>query len=335
MKKFLALVLLLGMIFTLASCGTANAGSAPTSQDKVFKMAFIAKYATSNWGQRQGKGVAQFRQQFGHDVVYDAPEAFGDSAAQISLVESYIAQGVDAIIVVPIDVVAIEPAFKRARDASIVVITHEAAMCENIDYDVEAVTAENFGRRGLSLITEQLGDRKGTYVYFVGTFTNGAHNQFGDAAEAYAREHHPNLTVAPRVESGESIDGAYARTVELIKTYPDLVAIQGSSASDLPGASNAVEEAGLSGRIVLGGVAIPSQVSPYLESGTLKHGITWDPQNSAFACCVAAMKVLQGETISTGTSLGPSYESVTVNGRVIVGNDINVVDIDNWTTFGF
>ena len=324
------------VLMVCAAMGLCLVGSSviTVNAEETYEIAFIAKNATSNWGQRMGKGITKFNEEHENvNVIYDGPQV-QDSASQTALVESYIAQQVDALIVNPMDIQALEPTLKSARDAGIVVITHEASTGENIDYDVEAVINTDFGEMGLEQITEQLGDRSGTYVYMVGRFTNVSHNQWGDAAEAHVADF-PNLTLGDRVESGESADGAYNKTIELIKTYPDFVAVQASSAAELPGICNAVEQSGLSGKIVMGGLGIPSQVSQYLESGVLQSCITWDPMNATYACCEAALKVLEGETIENGASLGEGYESVTVDDKVVVGSDINVITKDNWETFGF
>lgn len=352
MKKVIASVLTLVMLLALAACGgdtntnnnnssTAGgeqtAGTGDTQEisggDEVFTIAFVAKSATSNWGMRQGEGVTKFNDEFGYEVIYDAPDS-KDSAQQIALVESYMAQGVDAIIVVPFDVEAMEPTLKRAREQGIVVITHEASSGQAADYDIEAVTSEEFGRYGMDTIAEQLGEKSGTYVYMVGYFTNGSHNAWGDAAEERAAEY-GNLTVAERVESTESFEGAQAKTMELIKAYPDLVAIQASSSGDLPGICNALEEANLIGKVVVGGLGIPSYMEQYFENGSVESCITWDPKNAAYACCMAAKLTLQGEQITQGTSLGDGYESVTVDGSVVIGSDINLITAENWASFGF
>lgn len=344
MKKLISLLLAVTMLAAIAGCapsgGQSPAPASPSASapagpsDEPFEIAFVAKAATSNWGVRQGEGVSKFNDEFNYDVIYDAPDS-KDSAQQIALVESYMAQGVDAIIVVPFDVEAMEPTLKRAREEGIVVITHEAASCKEMDYDVEGVTSQDFGSYGMDTIAEQVGDRQGTYVYMVGYFTNGSHNAWGDAAEAQAATY-SNLTIAERVESTESFEGAQAKTMELIKAYPDLVAIQASSSGDLPGICNALEEANLIGKVAVGGLGIPSYMEQYFENGSLESCITWDPMNSAYACCTLAKRVLQGEDVSAGINLGDGYESVTLeDGNVVIGSDINVITAENWDTFGF
>ena len=299
MRKVLALVLALVLAFAVGSFSLA---------EEEYVIAFIAQNATSNWGQRQGAGVTRFQDEHANvTVIYDGPETV-DSASQIAVVQNYIAQEVDAIIVVPLDIAAMEPTLQEAREAGIKVITHEASSCTEMDYDTEA---------------------QGNVYYMVGVFTNGSHNEWADAGEAWAREN-TTLNVGERVESGETIDGAYAMAKELIKADPEILGIVGASSADLPGICNAIEEAGLTGKVLVSGLGIPSNVKQYLDSGVLKTSITWDPANAAYACCSAALLACQGVEITEGTNLGMGYESVTMNGNVIVGKDINEFTVDNY-----
>ena len=60
--------------------------------------------------------------------------------------EDLIAQGVDAICVVPNDPEALVPTIEKAQDAGIVVVSHEApGIAETVDLDVEAFVNKTFG----------------------------------------------------------------------------------------------------------------------------------------------------------------------------------------------
>ena len=56
-----------------------------------------------------------------------------------------IASGVDALCVIPNDIDALESVLKKAQDAGIVVVTHEASTQKNTEYDLEAFDNAQFG----------------------------------------------------------------------------------------------------------------------------------------------------------------------------------------------
>ena len=57
---------------------------------------------------------------------------------RLSWLRDLIAQGVDAICVVPVDMEIHGLYIKESKDAGIVVITREGADLKNVDYDIEA-----------------------------------------------------------------------------------------------------------------------------------------------------------------------------------------------------
>ena len=78
------------------------------------------------WFDRMDEGIVAFAA----DSGIDASQTGADDASpekQVRLVEDLIAQGVNAITVVPNSPESLEGVFQKARDAGIVVVTHEAA----------------------------------------------------------------------------------------------------------------------------------------------------------------------------------------------------------------
>ena len=83
-------------------------------------------------------------------IDHDPTEA--DVAQQIPIIEDLIAQGVDALCVVPMDPTQLDPVLKKAMDAGITVITHEASNQKEMDFDIEAFDNTAFGA-GLMVMT--------------------------------------------------------------------------------------------------------------------------------------------------------------------------------------
>ena len=112
-----------------------------------------------------------------------------------------------------------DSALKEAKDAGIVVIAHEGASLENVDYDIEAFSNEGYGAFIMQNLAEAMGE-EGVYTTMVASLTNGSHNEWADAGVAYQKENYPNMTLLeemPRVESNDNGDDAYNKAKELIK----------------------------------------------------------------------------------------------------------------------
>ncbi len=82
-----------------------------TTDDKKYTIATVVKVDGIAWFDRMRDGVEQFKTDTGNDVWMVGPSQ-ADAAAQVQIVENLIAQGVDAIAIVPFSVEAVEPVLK-------------------------------------------------------------------------------------------------------------------------------------------------------------------------------------------------------------------------------
>jgi simple sugar transport system substrate-binding protein len=257
-----------------------------------------------------------------------------DVAMQVQLVEEMIAQGVDALAVIPFSPEALEPVFRRAMDQGIVVITHEADNQINMHFNIEAFENDAYGINLMRRLASGM-NYQGEYAVMVGSLTSKSHNQWADAAIEYQLANFPNMTM---VGGGkiETVQAAYDRAMELLQAFPNLRGIQGSDASDAPMSALAVEELGLEAQVYIVGTSLVSISQPYLESGALNMITFWDPADAAYVMNKLAVLVLEGREVYDGMDLGVSgYESISVDGRLITGNAWIEVTTENMDQFNF
>ena len=277
MKKILALLLALSMLLCLAACaGTTTAKTEETKtetakSDKDYEIVVVPKDASNPWFVRMDTGVKEYAAETGLNVYQKGTDVI-DATKQAQLVQDLIAQGVDAICVVPVDPESLEPVLKQAREAGIVVIAHEGASLTNVDYDIEAFSNSGYGAFIMDNLAEAMGE-EGLYTTMVADVTNASHNEWADAAVAHQKEKYPNMTLLeeePRVESHDNGDTAYNVAKELFKKYPDLKGIMGTSSFDAPGIARAIEELGLIDKAFTSGTGMPADNAELLKSGVVK-----------------------------------------------------------------
>ena len=136
------------------------------STGKRYSIATVVKVDGIAWFDRMRDGVKQFAADTGQDTWMVGPSQT-DAAAQVQIIENLIAQGVDAICVVPFSVEAVEPVLKKARDRGILVIAHEASNINNVDYVLEAFDNFAYGANLMKVLGEYMGGT-GKYVGTVG-----------------------------------------------------------------------------------------------------------------------------------------------------------------------
>jgi simple sugar transport system substrate-binding protein len=338
----------------LVSCAVPAATPAPTvpeqaapmetptpAPEKQLVFATVVKSIAFNWFKRLETGVLQFGEDYGVKAFMEGPSQV-DSAAQVAIIEDLIAQGVDAICNVPYGVPENEPAQKKAMDAGIIVVGHEAATAKEgtLHYDVEAFDNCAYGEEMLKELVSRMGE-EGKYIQFVGSLTNASHNEWQDCAKAYAEKNYPKLQWIAKYESKEDQEVAYNTMKDVLRTHPDIKGVLGSAAGDVVGAGRAIEEAGLQDAIAVVGTSIPSYAGELLKTGAVDLAMAWDPATAGYACNVVAYKVLKGEEITDGMDLGvPGYEKIVlrkgVNGvPVIYGSAWIKIDAQNMDQYPF
>lgn len=330
MKKFVALLMAAIMVLTCASAFAEG-----------WEIVVVPKDASNPWFVRMNTGVEEYAAAHPEDTIYQKGTAEIDATLQAQLVDDLVAQGVDAICVVPVDIKSIEPSLKAAREAGIVVIAHEGAALENVDYDIEAFNNELYGAFIMDNLAAAMGE-EGLYTTMVADLTNGSHNEWADGGVKRATEAYPNMTLLeadPRVESHDNGDTAYNVAKELFKKYPDLKGIMGTSSFDAPGVARAIEELGLSGKVFTAGTGMPGDNAELLKSGAVQYLTLWDPALAGQAMVALAQKILAGEEITAPLDLGvEGYTALQFkegSDTVFEGQGWITITAENVDSFGF
>lgn len=268
-------------------------GWAPAGERK-YKIATLPKLDGIAWSHRMREGVDEYAKETGHDLWLLGPSK-SDAAEQVQIVENLIAQGVDAICYVPFSVEASEPALKKAREAGIVIIGHEATTLTNVDIIIEPFDNHAYGANVMKHLAANMGG-KGKYICTVGSLTSKSHNEWIDGAVAYQKANFPEMAeAAPRLETYDDAATDFAKLKEALVAFPDLKGICGAPDPTSVGAGLAIEERGLEGKVFFSGTGLPSTAGQYIKSGAIQTIHFWDPKMAAIAMNKLAIMVLDGK----------------------------------------
>ena len=180
MKRYLSgLALLVIMAMVLAACPAPQAGSgqpaaeAPAAEAPAaaegdqLTFTTVVKIAGITWFNRMEEGVKKFGEENGINATLIGPEE-ADAALQIPMIEDLIAKQVDALCVIPMDPDVLDPTLKKAMDAGITVITHEASNQKSMDFDIEAFDNLAYGAHLMDHLAKMMGE-EGESAVFVGS----------------------------------------------------------------------------------------------------------------------------------------------------------------------
>lgn len=325
------------ILVLLCGCGGGSGNPARVAGPGDLRFITIVKSTGFNWFRRMETGVRRFGGDTGVQAAQQGPTR-ADAALQVQVIEDAIAQRPSALLVVPFAVEAVEPVLRKARSRNIVVVTHEASNIsdQGAVYDVEAFDNAAFGRHVMDELADGMGS-KGKYVVFVGSLTSKSHNEWVDASVAWQREKYPAMEmVGTRNETGDDPQKAYQIMKDLLRTYADIRGVQGCAATDVVGAAQAIQDAGLAGKITVVGTSLPSYTTELLNSGAISVINCWDPANAGYVMNKVAQMVLQGKKVEDGMDLGvDGYRKIRLVGKVIYGNAWVDITRDNMSEYPF
>lgn len=321
MKKLIGVLLASLLILSMTSAALADG----------LVVANLPKSVGGAWFNRMAVGIEAYGEESGNEAFQTGADK-GDAALQVKEVENLIAQMVDVITIVPVSPEALEPVLTKAREAGIVVISHEAAGIQNVDWDVEAFDGAAYGAHLMDRMAAAMGE-EGDYIISVGSLTAASHMSWANGALARQLEAYPNMNCINAdafIESNYNQKASQEKAAELMKTYPDLKGMFATSATDLPGYALAVEEAGKQDEIVVAGNGVPNANKDYLASGALDVLGTWDPADTGIVMCKVAEMVKNGVEITDGMDLGvDGYNAIKIDGNMLIGQAWKDITIDS------
>ncbi len=357
MKKVLALLLAFTLALSIAGCsGTAEKPAAPAAAEKPAQaeaekpadtakeaakdgkeltIVMVAKHEGISWFDDMRIGVEEFGKDFGVKAYQIAPEG-GDPAKQAQMVEDLIAQNVDAILAVPNDPKSLQPVLKKAKEAGIIVVTHEASdIADDVDFDMEAFDNADFGVNFFEGLAKAM-NYEGKFTGFVGGLTMTTHMQWYQAGLDYVKAKYPKMQMITPEPYEDKNDNkvAYDKTIEILKANPDIKGLFGMAASGA-GIAQALQDKNRKD-VALSSLALPSMSAGYIKNGFMSYAQAWRPADAGYVTALIAYKLLKGEKLEGTVDLKKTgYEKSAVKGKIIYGNAPVVFTKDNVDNYKF
>jgi rhamnose transport system permease protein len=220
-------------------------------------------------------GAEEAAKELGVDLIWDGPTSL-DAARQNELVESWITRGVDAIAVAVENRAGISTVLRKARSRGIPVVTWDAdAEPDARDAFVNQATAEDIGNTLTDEAARLLGGR-GEFAIITGALTAANQNEWIAFIRKRLSDKHPALTLATIRPSDDDRDKAFAETQTILRVYPSVRLVMAISAPAVPGAAEAVRQAGRGGEVRVIGLSLPNINKPYVHDGTVQTVVLWN-----------------------------------------------------------
>jgi simple sugar transport system substrate-binding protein len=293
----------------LAVTAIAAAAFAASFVDKVVasdalpRMVVVHKQVNTPGIQIIGQGVIKGGKEFGVDASITGPTTL-DPAQQLKVVQDLIAQKVDILGIVPLDVNVLGETLKGAMDAGIKVISHEGGSLPYKDWNIDLVVPKAFGEKEMQVLAKAMGE-KGEYVVVVGTLTTPEHNKWADYAVAYQKEHYPDMKQATdRMPGGDDVDASQQLTLDVMKAHPAVKGFVVEGSNGPIGIGNALRQLHMQGKVGVVGTCFPSQAKQNLVDHVITECTWWNPIDSGVAMVAVGKQMMDGKPLVDGADIG-------------------------------
>ncbi len=274
-------VAILASVALAASLLSANA----LAENK--RIAIVVKALGIGFFEAAAKGAEEAAAELGDvDIIYTGPT---DTTAegQIEVINSLIAQKVDAIAISANDQDALVPALKKAMSRGITVISWDSGVApEGRQMHLNPSSNALIGNTIIKLAADHMPD--GGEVAVLSASATATNQNIWIEEMTKVMDNYPGVTLVSTVYGDDLSDKSYREAEGLMSSHPNLKAIIAPTTVGIVAAAQAVTDAGKIGEINVTGLALPSEMAGHIESGVSKSFAIWNPIDLGYSATMIA-----------------------------------------------
>ena len=279
------------------------------------------------------KGAEEAARELGVDLIWDGPTSL-DAAKQNEIVESWITRQVDVIAVSVENQAGISTVLRKAREHGIRVLTWDAdAEPDARDFFVNQATAQGIGET-LTDEAARLLHGEGEFAIVTGALSAANQNEWIKVIRQRLSDKYPGLKLAVIRPSDDDRDKAFAETQTIVKVFPNVKLVMAIAAPAVPGAAEAIRQAGRTDISVIG-LSLPNMCKPYIHEGVVPSIVLWSTNDLGYltvyaGAMLAEHKLEIGATSMQAGRLGTAEVrgSDIILGAPLIINKANVDQLD-------
>lgn len=304
MKKILPLLLTAGLV--LAGCSksaqpAAGGAAAAPAAGKKLTVAMLPKAKGNAYFISAKGGAEKAAGELGVDLLFDGPTD-SNAAKQNEIVENWITLGVDVLAVAAENKEGLSTALRKAQSQGIKVVTYDAdAMTDARSFFVNQATPEGIG---YALMDEaaRLMNNEGELAIITASLTASNQREWMKYIEERRASKYPNIKVAATRPCDDMKDKAQSEATALMSANPNLKLIMAICSPGVPGAAEAVKQAGKTGKVKVIGLGLPNENKRYVHEGVTDSVILWNTADLGYLTIYASVAVAKGELKAGATS---------------------------------
>ena len=285
------------VLAVVAGCGKPEPGPAAKPVERT-RVGLVAKSLGNGFFDAVHRGADEAAKELEAQVIFTGPTT-PTAEGQIEVLNALIAQHVDAIAVSANDPDALVPTLRKAMERGIKVISYDSAVAPEGRLAHLAPSSDQLIGEGVVALAAELSPQvngKGQGKFAVVSATPTSTNQNAWLAEMRkALPKYPGLNLVAVVYGDDVSDKSYREAAALIQQHPDLAVLVSISSVGIVASARAVEDKGLTGKIKVTGLGLPSELVGYVEKGVVPKFAIWNPIDLGYSTMQVAVRLARGE----------------------------------------
>lgn len=281
------------------------------------------------------QGADEAARELGVDLLFDGPTD-PDPAKQNEIIENWITLGVDVIAAACENKEGISTALRKARQKGITVITYDSdAAPDARSFFVNQATPEGIGHKLMDEAARLTGE-EGEFAIITASLTAANMNDWRKHIEARLAEKYPRMKMVAVRPCDDLKDKAQNEATALLGAHPNLKLLMAICSPAVPGAAEAVKQAGKTGQVKVIGLGLPSENQRYVEEGVTQSVILWKTIDLGYLTVHAATAAKRGDLKAGATSFKAGrLGDLAIRGDNILLGEPFVFNKDNIAQFKF
>lgn len=266
------------------------------------RIALVVKTLGNGFFDAAAKGAEDAAAEIGDvEVIYTGPTS-ATAEGQIEIVNSLIAQNVDAIAISANDPDALVPVLKKAMDRGIKVLSWDSGVApEGRQLHLNPSDTDLIGETIIKLAADYLPEG-GDVAILSASSTATNQNAWIDAAKEVLPEKFPDINLVSVVYGDDDSVKSTNEAKGLIASYPDLDAIIAPTTVGVVAAAQVVTDEGLIGKINVTGLALPSEFKQFIDNGASQAVALWNPIDLGYSAVHLAHQLVEGKEATPGAT---------------------------------
>jgi len=226
------------------------------------------------------------------ELIYTGPTT-PTAEGQIDIINSLIAQNVNAIVISANDPDALVPICKRAMARGITVLSFDSGVAKDgRTFQINPSAPELIGRKQIEMVNKTLGGKGEIAILSATAQATNQNIWIAEMKKVLAEPKYSGLKLVDVAYGDDQSDKSYREAVGLFRKHPNLKAIIAPTTVGITASAKAVEDQKLVGKVFVTGLGLPSEMAGHVHSGAVDTFAIWNPIDLGYTAVYAADQIM-------------------------------------------